>query len=73
MDAGNMLKPMLARGEPHDRRDHARRIPQARGESTSSTQPVLVEEPSVEDTISILRGLKERYEVHHGVRITTRR
>src|SRR5665647_2846660 len=74
MDASNMLKPMLARGElimlaattlaeyrKHIEKDAAleRRF-----------QPIIVEAPSVEDTISILRGLKERYETHHGVRIT---
>lgn len=74
MDAGNMLKPMLARGELHmigattldEYRKHIEKDPALE----RRFQPVLVEEPSVEDTISILRGLKERYEVHHGVRIT---
>ncbi len=74
MDAGNMLKPMLARGELHmigattldEYRQHVEKDPALE----RRFQPVLVEEPSVEDTISILRGLKERYEVHHGVRIT---
>jgi ATP-dependent Clp protease ATP-binding subunit ClpB len=74
MDAGNMLKPMLARGELHmigattldEYRKHVEKDPALE----RRFQPVLVEEPSVEDTISILRGLKERYEVHHGVRIT---
>ena len=73
MDAGNMLKPMLARGELHmigattldEYRKHVEKDPALE----RRFQPVLVEEPSVEDTISILRGLKERYEVHH-VRIT---
>jgi ATP-dependent Clp protease ATP-binding subunit ClpB len=74
VDAGNMLKPMLARGELHmigattldEYRKHVEKDPALE----RRFQPVLVEEPSVEDTISILRGLKERYEVHHGVRIT---
>ena len=74
MDAGNMLKPTLARGELHmigattldEYRKHVEKDPALE----RRFQPVLVEEPTVEDTISILRGLKERYEVHHGVRIT---
>lgn len=74
MDAGNMLKPMLARGELHmigattldEYRKHVEKDPALE----RRFQPILVDEPSVEDTISILRGLKERYEVHHGVRIT---
>jgi len=74
MDASNMLKPMLARGELHaigattldEYRKHIEKDPALE----RRFQPVLVEEPSVEDTISILRGLKERYEVHHNVRIT---
>jgi ATP-dependent Clp protease ATP-binding subunit ClpB len=74
MDAGNMLKPMLARGELHmvgattidEYRKHVEKDPALE----RRFQPVLVEEPSTEETISILRGLKERYEVHHGVRIT---
>ncbi|BAJ63436.1 MULTISPECIES: ATP-dependent chaperone ClpB [Anaerolinea] len=74
MDAGNMLKPMLARGELHmigattldEYRKHIEKDPALE----RRFQPILVEEPSVEDTISILRGLKSRYEVHHGVRIT---
>jgi ATP-dependent Clp protease ATP-binding subunit ClpB len=73
MDAGNMLKPMLARGELHmigattvdEYRKHVEKDPALE----RRFQPILVQEPSVEDTISILRGLKERYEVHHGVRI----
>ncbi|PLX41446.1 MAG: ATP-dependent chaperone ClpB [Deltaproteobacteria bacterium] len=73
MDAGNMLKPMLARGELHcigattldEYRKHVEKDPALE----RRFQPVLVEEPDVEDTISILRGLKERFEVHHGVRI----
>jgi len=74
MDAGNMLKPMLARGELHmigaTTIDEYRKNVEKDPALERRFQPVLVEEPSVEDTISILRGLKERYEVHHGVRIT---
>jgi ATP-dependent Clp protease ATP-binding subunit ClpB len=74
MDAGNMLKPMLARGELHmigaTTIDEYRKYIEKDPALERRFQPVLVEEPSVEDTISILRGLKERYEVHHGVRIT---
>ena len=74
IDASNMLKPMLARGELHtigattlkEYREHIEKDPALE----RRFQPILVEEPSVEDTIAILRGLKERYEVHHGVRIT---
>jgi ATP-dependent Clp protease ATP-binding subunit ClpB len=74
MDAGNMLKPMLARGELHmigattvdEYRKHVEKDPALE----RRFQPVMVQEPSVEETISILRGLKDRYEVHHGVRIT---
>jgi ATP-dependent Clp protease ATP-binding subunit ClpB len=74
MDAGNMLKPALARGELHtigattldEYRKHIERDPALE----RRFQPVLVDEPSIEDTISILRGLKERYETHHKVRIT---
>ena len=74
MDASNMLKPMLARGELHaigattldEYRKHIEKDPALE----RRFQPVLVNEPSVEDTVSILRGLKERYEVHHNVRIT---
>ncbi len=74
MDAGNMLKPMLARGELHligattlnEYHKYIEKDPALE----RRFQPVVVEEPSVEDTVSILRGLKERYEVHHGVRIT---
>ena len=73
MDAGNLLKPMLARGELHcigattldEYRKHIEKDPALE----RRFQPVLVDQPSVEDTISILRGLKERYEIHHGVRI----
>ena len=74
MDAGNMLKPMLARGELHmigaTTLDEYRKYVEKDQALERRFQPVLVEEPSVEDTISILRGLKERYEIHHGVRIT---
>jgi ATP-dependent Clp protease ATP-binding subunit ClpB len=73
MDAGNMLKPMLARGELHcigaTTLDEYRKHIEKDAALERRFQPVLVEEPTVEDTISILRGLKERYEVHHGVRI----
>jgi ATP-dependent Clp protease ATP-binding subunit ClpB len=73
MDAGNMLKPMLARGELHcigattlaEYRQHVEKD----AALERRFQPVVVDEPTVEDTISILRGLRERYEVHHGVRI----
>jgi len=74
MDAGNMLKPMLARGELHmigaTTIDEYRKYVEKDPALERRFQPVIVEEPSIEDTISILRGLKERYEVHHGVRIT---
>ncbi|MEO8354325.1 MAG: ATP-dependent chaperone ClpB [Chloroflexota bacterium] len=74
IDAGNMLKPMLARGELHligaTTLDEYRTNIEKDPALERRFQPVLVEEPSVEDTISILRGLKGRYEVHHGVRIT---
>jgi ATP-dependent Clp protease ATP-binding subunit ClpB len=74
MDAGNLLKPMLARGELHcigatttdEYRKHIEKDPALE----RRFQPVMVEEPGVEDTISILRGLRERFEVHHGVRIS---
>ena len=73
MDAGNMLKPMLARGELHmigaTTLDEYRKHIEKDAALERRFQPVLVGEPSVEDTIGILRGLKERYEVHHGVRI----
>jgi ATP-dependent Clp protease ATP-binding subunit ClpB len=73
MDAGNMLKPMLARGELHmigaTTLDEYRKHVEKDAALERRFQPVLVEEPTIEDTISILRGLKERYEVHHGVRI----
>jgi ATPases with chaperone activity, ATP-binding subunit len=73
MDAGNLLKPMLARGELNcigattldEYRNHIEKDPALE----RRFQPVLVDQPTVEDTISILRGLKERYEIHHGVRI----
>lgn len=74
MDASNMLKPMLARGELHAigaaTLDEYRKHIEKDAALERRFQPVYVDEPSVEDTISILRGLKERYEVHHGVRIT---
>ena len=73
MDAGNMLKPLLARGELHcigaTTLDEYRKHIEKDAALERRFQPVRVDEPSVEDTISILRGLKERYEVHHGVRI----
>ncbi|HET6446031.1 MAG TPA: ATP-dependent chaperone ClpB [candidate division Zixibacteria bacterium] len=73
MDASNMLKPMLARGELHTigatTLDEYRKYIEKDAALERRFQPVFIEEPSVEDTISILRGLKERYEVHHGVRI----
>jgi ATP-dependent Clp protease ATP-binding subunit ClpB len=73
MDAGNMLKPMLARGELHcigaTTLDEYRKYIEKDAALERRFQPVVVDEPSVEDTISILRGLRERYELHHGVRI----
>jgi ATP-dependent Clp protease ATP-binding subunit ClpB len=73
MDAGNLLKPMLARGELHcigaTTLDEYRKYIEKDAALERRFQPVVVDQPSVEDTISILRGLKERYEVHHGVRI----
>ncbi|MDR0534294.1 MAG: ATP-dependent chaperone ClpB [Verrucomicrobiales bacterium] len=73
MDAGNMLKPMLARGELHcigaTTLDEYRKYIEKDAALERRFQPVMVNEPSVEDTISILRGLRERYELHHGVRI----
>ena len=74
MDASNLLKPALARGELHcigattldEYRKHVEKDPALQ----RRFQPVFVGEPTVEDTISILRGLKEKYELHHGVRIT---
>ena len=74
MDAGNMLKPMLARGELHcigaTTLDEYRQYIEKDAALERRFQPVMVDEPSVEDTISILRGLKDRYEVYHGVKIT---
>ena len=74
MDAGNMLKPMLARGELHcigaTTLDEYRQYIEKDAALERRFQPVMVEEPTVEDAISILRGLKERYEVFHGVKIT---
>ena len=74
MDAGNMLKPMLARGELHcigaTTLDEYRKYIEKDAALERRFQPVLVDEPTVEDAISILRGLKERYEVFHGVKIT---
>ncbi|MEG2726130.1 MAG: ATP-dependent chaperone ClpB [Eggerthellaceae bacterium] len=74
MDAGNMLKPALARGELHaigaTTLDEYRKYIEKDAALERRFQPVLVGEPSVEDTIAILRGLKEKYEIHHGVRIT---
>lgn len=73
MDAGNLLKPMLARGELHcigaTTLDEYRKHVEKDAALERRFQPVMVDQPSVEDTISILRGLRERYEVHHGVRI----
>src|SRR5947208_16828973 len=73
MDAGNMLKPMLARGELRcigaTTLDEYRQHIEKDAALERRFQPVYVDQPSVEDTISILRGLRERYEVHHGVRI----
>ena len=74
MDASNLLKPMLARGELHTigatTLDEYRKYIEKDAALERRFQPVLVDQPSVEETISILRGLRERYEVHHGVRIT---
>ena len=73
MDAGNLLKPMLARGELHcigaTTLDEYRKYIEKDAALERRFQPVLVDQPTVEDTISILRGLKDRYELHHGVRI----
>ena len=73
MDAGNILKPMLARGELHcigaTTLDEYRKYIEKHAALERTFQPVMVQEPNVEDTISILRGLKERYEVYHGVKI----
>ena len=74
MDASNLLKPMLARGELHSigatTLDEYRKHIEKDAALERRFQPVIVDQPTVEDTISILRGLRERYEVHHGVRIT---
>ncbi len=74
MDAGNLLKPMLARGELHcigaTTLDEYRKYIEKDAALERRFQPVLVEQPDVEDTISILRGIKEKFEIHHGVRIT---
>lgn len=74
MDAGNLLKPMLARGELHcigaTTLDEYRKYIEKDAALERRFQPVLVDQPSVEDTISILRGIKEKFELHHGVRIT---
>src|SRR5947209_8533772 len=73
MDAGNLLKPLLARGELHcigaTTLDEYRQHIEKDAALERRFQPVFVDQPSVEDTVSILRGLKERYEAHHGVRI----
>jgi ATP-dependent Clp protease ATP-binding subunit ClpB len=73
MDAGNLLKPMLARGELHmigaTTLDEYRRYIEKDAALERRFQPVMIDQPSIEDTISILRGLKEKYEAHHGVRI----
>jgi ATP-dependent Clp protease ATP-binding subunit ClpB len=74
MDASNLLKPALARGELHcvgaTTLDEYRKHVEKDAALARRFQPVFVGEPTVEDTISILRGLKEKYELHHGVRIT---
>ena len=74
MDAGNLLKPMLARGELHcigaTTLDEYRLYIEKDAALERRFQPIIVDQPTVEDTISILRGLKERFEIHHGVRIT---
>jgi ATP-dependent Clp protease ATP-binding subunit ClpB len=74
MDAGNLLKPMLARGELHcigaTTLDEYRKHVEKDAALERRFQPVMVDQPNVEDSISILRGLRERFEVHHGVRIT---
>lgn len=74
MDAGNLLKPMLARGELHcigaTTMDEYRKYIEKDAALERRFQPIVVDQPSVEDTISILRGLKEKFEIHHGVRIT---
>ena len=74
MDAGNLLKPMLARGELHcigaTTLNEYRQYIEKDAALERRFQPVMVDEPTVEDTISILRGIKDRYEVYHGVKIT---
>src|SRR5690606_5149585 len=74
MDASNLLKPALARGELHcigaTTLDEYQKYVEKDAALQRRFQPVYVDEPTVEDTISILRGLKEKYELHHGVRIT---
>ena len=74
MDASNLLKPALARGEMHcvgaTTIDEYRKYVEKDAALARRFQPLLVEEPTVEDTISILRGIKEKYELHHGVRIS---
>ena len=74
MDAGNLLKPKLARGELHcigaTTLDEYRKYIEKDAALERRFQKILVDQPTVEDTISILRGLKERFEIHHGVRIT---
>lgn len=73
MDAGNLLKPKLARGELHcigaTTLDEYRKYIEKDAALERRFQPVLIDQPNVEDTISILRGLKEKFEIHHGVRI----
>jgi ATP-dependent Clp protease ATP-binding subunit ClpB len=77
MDASNLLKPALARGELHcvgaTTLDEYRKHVEKDAALARRFQPVFVSEPTVEDTVSILRGLKEKYELHHGVRITDAR
>ena len=74
MDAGNILKPMLARGELHcigaTTMDEYRKYIETDAALERRFQTVLIDQPHCEDTVSILRGLKEKYEIHHGVRIT---
>ena len=74
MDAANLIKPALARGELHcigaTTLDEYRKYVEKDAALARRFQPVIVAEPTVEDTISILRGIKEKYELHHGVRIT---
>ena len=74
MDAANLIKPALARGELHavgaTTLDEYRKHVEKDAALARRFQPVMVEEPTVEDTISILRGIKEKYELHHGIRIS---